>query len=112
MTVMIEPGLLAGAVTPPSSKSQAHRLLIARALAGENLDDPAHPGGFPGYPGHPGLPEEPAGRGGEAPGAGVRRVGLHTAVPDPGGAGPAGRRRVSGTGEADGPAPGALLPDL
>ena len=42
MTVMIEPGLLAGAVTPPSSKSQAHRLLIARALAGENLDDPAH----------------------------------------------------------------------
>lgn len=42
MTVMIEPGLLAGAVTPPPSKSQAHRLLIARALAGENLDDPAH----------------------------------------------------------------------
>ena len=34
MTVMIEPGLLAGAVTPPPSKSQAHRLLIARALAG------------------------------------------------------------------------------
>ena len=33
MTVMIEPGLLAGAVTPPPSKSQAHRLLIARALA-------------------------------------------------------------------------------
>ena len=25
-----------------SSKSQAHRLLIARALAGENIDDPAH----------------------------------------------------------------------
>ena len=42
MTVMIEPGLLAGAVTPPPSKSQAHRLLIARALAGENIDDPAH----------------------------------------------------------------------
>ena len=38
MTVMIEPGLLAGAVTPPPSKSQAHRLLIARALAGENID--------------------------------------------------------------------------
>ena len=35
MTVMIEPGLLAGAVTPPPSKSQAHRLLIARALAGD-----------------------------------------------------------------------------
>ena len=33
MTVMIEPGLLAGAVTPPPSKSQAHRLLIAAALA-------------------------------------------------------------------------------
>ena len=34
MTVMIEPGLLAGAVTPPPSKSQAHRLLIAAALSG------------------------------------------------------------------------------
>ena len=33
MTVMIEPGLLAGAVTPPPSKSQAHRLIIAAALA-------------------------------------------------------------------------------
>ena len=34
-TVVIRPGKLAGAVTPPPSKSQAHRLLIARALAGD-----------------------------------------------------------------------------
>lgn len=55
MTVMIEPGLLAGAVTPPPSKSQAHRLLIARALAGENIDDPAHPGRIPRISGPPGT---------------------------------------------------------
>jgi len=33
-TVVIRPRPLAGAVTPPSSKSQAHRILIAAALAG------------------------------------------------------------------------------
>ena len=33
MDVTIIPGLLRGAVTPPPSKSQAHRLLIAAALA-------------------------------------------------------------------------------
>lgn len=54
MTVMIEPGLLAGAVTPPPSKSQAHRLLIARALAGENLDDPLT-GRIPRISGPPGT---------------------------------------------------------
>ena len=32
-TVVIRPGKLAGAVTPPPSKSQAHRLIIAAALA-------------------------------------------------------------------------------
>ena len=33
MNVTITPGPLAGAITPPPSKSQAHRLLIAAALA-------------------------------------------------------------------------------
>ena len=32
MNVTITPGPLAGAITPPPSKSQAHRLLIAAAL--------------------------------------------------------------------------------
>ena len=34
MNVTITPGPLAGTITPPPSKSQAHRLLIAAALAG------------------------------------------------------------------------------
>ncbi len=33
MTVTITPGALSGAITPPPSKSQAHRVLIAAALA-------------------------------------------------------------------------------
>ena len=33
MTVTITPARLAGAITPPPSKSQAHRVLIAAALA-------------------------------------------------------------------------------
>ena len=33
MNVTITPGLLRGAITPPPSKSQAHRLIIAAALA-------------------------------------------------------------------------------
>ena len=33
MNVTITPGLLSGAITPPPSKSQAHRVLIAAALA-------------------------------------------------------------------------------
>ena len=33
MNVTITPGLLRGAITPPPSKSQAHRLLLAAALA-------------------------------------------------------------------------------
>ncbi len=38
MDITITPGRLAGAVTPPPSKSQAHRLLIAAALAhGESV---------------------------------------------------------------------------
>ena len=38
MNVTITPGPLSGAVTPPPSKSQAHRLLIAAALAqGESV---------------------------------------------------------------------------
>lgn len=36
MNLTITPGTLAGAVTPPPSKSQAHRRLIAAALAGED----------------------------------------------------------------------------
>ena len=35
MNLTITPGKLAGSVTPPPSKSQAHRYLIAAALAGE-----------------------------------------------------------------------------
>lgn len=35
MNLTITPGKLSGSVTPPPSKSQAHRLLIAAALAGE-----------------------------------------------------------------------------
>ena len=35
MTLTITPSQLKGAVTPPPSKSQAHRFLIAAALAGE-----------------------------------------------------------------------------
>lgn len=35
MTVTITPSKLSGAITPPPSKSQAHRVLIAAALAGE-----------------------------------------------------------------------------
>ena len=34
MDLQITPKKLSGAVTPPSSKSQAHRLLIAAALSG------------------------------------------------------------------------------
>ena len=34
MTLTITPAKLKGPVTPPPSKSQAHRLLIAAALAG------------------------------------------------------------------------------
>jgi len=38
MTITITPGKLSGSVTPPPSKSQAHRLLIAAALAhGESV---------------------------------------------------------------------------
>lgn len=38
MDITITPGGLAGTVTPPPSKSQAHRLLIAAALAqGESV---------------------------------------------------------------------------
>ena len=38
MDITITPGRLAGAVIPPPSKSQAHRLLIAAALAhGESM---------------------------------------------------------------------------
>ena len=33
MDVKITPGPLRGAITPPPSKSQAHRLIIAAALA-------------------------------------------------------------------------------
>lgn len=35
MNLTVIPGMLSGIVTPPPSKSQAHRLLIAAALAGE-----------------------------------------------------------------------------
>ena len=35
MNVTITPTLLKGTITPPPSKSQAHRVLIAAALAGE-----------------------------------------------------------------------------
>lgn len=38
MTITITPGLLAGTVTPPPSKSQAHRLILCAALAhGESM---------------------------------------------------------------------------
>ena len=38
MNVRIRPGRLRGAVTPPPSKSQAHRLMICAALAeGESV---------------------------------------------------------------------------
>ena len=38
MNITITPAKLSGAVTPPPSKSQAHRLLIAAALAhGESV---------------------------------------------------------------------------
>ena len=33
MNVTITPNLLSGSITPPPSKSQAHRLLIAAALS-------------------------------------------------------------------------------
>ena len=35
MTLIITPSQLKGSVTPPPSKSQAHRFLMAAALAGE-----------------------------------------------------------------------------
>ena len=38
-TVVIRPGKLAGSVTPPPSKSQAHRLIIAAALAPSDVVD-------------------------------------------------------------------------
>ena len=34
MMISIQPGRLKGAVTPPPSKSQAHRVILAAALAG------------------------------------------------------------------------------
>ena len=40
MDIRITPGPLAGTVTPPPSKSQAHRLLICAALAGGHGADP------------------------------------------------------------------------
>lgn len=36
-TVIVKPGILLGAVTPPPSKSQLHRILIAQALSGSTL---------------------------------------------------------------------------
>lgn len=45
MTLTVTPALLQGAVTPPGSKSQAHRLLIAAALAkGESVIENFFPG--------------------------------------------------------------------
>lgn len=38
MTLTITPSRLSGRVTPPPSKSQAHRVLIAAALAGEGSE--------------------------------------------------------------------------
>ena len=38
MNVTIQPKRLHGSVTPPPSKSRAHRVLIAAMLAGEKLD--------------------------------------------------------------------------
>lgn len=38
MTITIQPTLLRGAITPPISKSQAHRVVIAAALAGMGCD--------------------------------------------------------------------------
>ena len=35
MNITITPNLLSGSITPPPSKSQAHRLLIAAALRGD-----------------------------------------------------------------------------
>ena len=43
MQITITPGPLSGAVTPPPSKSQAHRVLIAAALAG-GVSEISHPG--------------------------------------------------------------------
>ena len=42
MDLQITPKKLSGVVTPPSSKSQAHRLLIAAALSGGISIIPAH----------------------------------------------------------------------
>ena len=36
-TVVVKPGKLMGAVTPPASKSQLHRILIAQMLSGSPL---------------------------------------------------------------------------
>ena len=37
MNLTITPGKLSGTVTPPPSKSQAHRLLICAALRGRGV---------------------------------------------------------------------------
>ena len=34
MNLLISPRLLSGSITPPASKSQAHRLIMGAALAG------------------------------------------------------------------------------
>ena len=127
-TVVIQPKRLRGTVTPPPSKSQAHRLIIAAALSDgvcrlsnvelsqdiqATLDfiywcvtsetGTQAMGGGEGARRRSGRSTAPLR---------LRRVGLHPALCDPPCPHPDGRGGVYRTGQADGAPPDALFPTV
>ena len=128
MDVRITPKKLSGTVTPPPSKSQAHRLLIAAALGtgvstvrGVAMSQDVEAtlrcltalGGHwketaPGTLEITGIGGPPLHRGGSAP-AGLRGERIHPALLDSHCPGSGGRRRLYRTRPPDGAAPGPLF---
>lgn len=108
MDITIAPRLLKGRITPPPSKSQAHRALIAAALAGggsriENLADSQD------IQGHLPLSGGPVRAQQRPASAGLRGIRLHPALSHPPFPGPPGRRPFYRPREADGAPAGALF---
>ena len=105
MDITIAPRLLKGRITPPPSKSQAHRALIAAALAGggsriENLADSQDIQATSRCLAALCAPAS----------AGLRGIRLHPALSHPPFPGPPGRRPFYRPREADGAPAGALFP--
>lgn len=69
MDVTIIPNKLQGRVTPPPSKSQTHRVILAAALA-QGQEQAGECGHFPGYPRYPELYRCPGGTIGSGRGSG------------------------------------------